>query len=124
VAPILLDQPPQIGQQALAVRHRAAAQFLRRGHRFGQPGGQQLLAEKPADPRRLGGLEGEFVEGGGHGYCVRNSLLAGNFAGFLSPRTPETRGTQGSRPKSPVTSREFFAVIWPEFMTSREITAN
>src|SRR5438552_3269723 len=50
IAPILFDQMPQIGDEAAPVGHRAAAQFGRRRHRPGEPRGQELLAEKPADP--------------------------------------------------------------------------
>ena len=66
VAPVLLDQSPQIAENAPPIRHRAAMQRCGQRHRPAQPCSQQLLAEEPADPRGLRGIEGELVEGGRH----------------------------------------------------------
>ena len=46
-------------------------------HRPAQPCSQQLLAEEPADPRGLRGIEGELVEGGRHDpYGITPALAA------------------------------------------------
>src|SRR5271166_5293833 len=62
IAPILLDQGPEISEDALFVRHRAPAQPLWQWHRSADPCRQQLLAKEPGDSRGLRGVEGELIE--------------------------------------------------------------
>jgi len=66
VAPVHLEERPEIGEQAPPIWHRAAAQMGRQRHRPAKALGQEFLAEKPADPHRLRSLERQLVEGRHH----------------------------------------------------------
>ena len=65
VAPVLLDEPPQIGDQPLPDRApsgRADSNAAPGRSRFCQPRGKRLVSEIPPDPGRLRRLEGEFFQ--------------------------------------------------------------
>src|ERR1700730_561060 len=66
VAPILLHQRTQVSEQTLPVRHWPPAKRFRQSHGPTHSGGQQLLAEKPADARRLRRVESHSVQWGCH----------------------------------------------------------
>ncbi len=66
VAPILLHQRAQVREETLPVRHWPPAKRFRQSHWTTHSGGQQLLAEKPADARGLRRVERHPVQWGYH----------------------------------------------------------
>src|SRR5580700_9222081 len=62
VAPILLQQRAQVCEETLPVRHWPPAERFRQSHWATHSGGQQLLTEKPADPRGLRRAESHPIQ--------------------------------------------------------------
>src|SRR6266478_9449804 len=61
ISPVLLDQSPEVAENAPLVWHRPSAQRLRQWKRTGDVRRQELLAEKPGYARGLRGVKGESV---------------------------------------------------------------
>src|SRR6267378_2307048 len=62
ILPVLLDQTPEVQENAPRVWHRSSTQRLRQWNRMGDARRQELLAEKPAYAPELRGVKGEPVE--------------------------------------------------------------
>src|ERR1700730_371725 len=66
ISPVLLDQSPEVTENAPRVWHRPSAHRLRQWNRTGDARRQELLAEKPGYARGLRSVKGEPVQSRAH----------------------------------------------------------